>query len=202
MISYLKWQILHLFDNNLIILTDLWIGYEVNINEYVYSKLLQSNEKYIWIYIFHQKTENSESLFGFLSVEERQIFKEIIKIWGIWGKLWIAILSIGKDYLIESIKNEDKNAIEQIKWVGKKMAEKILIELKDKDFIKNSNIWKSKEKKSDKSYIPTSQQDQIKQTLTGMWYNSRDVEQTISNLPNSMKDMRDIIPYIIKELSR
>ena len=145
MISYITWKIIDLDFTNMTILTNSWVWYEVLINELTYSKLATIEE--VELFIYHYKTENSENLFWFIEKEEKKVFSELIKISWIWWKVAMQILSLWVERLIMAIKWEDNKTIESVKWVGKKMAEKIILELKDKefsiDFRKTENVIKT-----------------------------------------------------------
>lgn len=198
MISYLKWKIIELDFSYLTILTNSGVWYEVFINELIYSKL--SIEDEVEMFIYHHRTENSQSLFGFIEKWEKSIFSELIKISWVWWKVAMLILWLWTSRLIEAIAYEDKKTIESIKWIGKKMAEKIVLELKDKDFGININNPKDLVENNVKS-INRDLFTSIKDTLVNMWYTPKDVESVLNTLPDWMENAGDIIPYVIKELS-
>jgi len=196
MISYITWKIIDLDFTNMTILTNSWVGYEVLINELTYSKLATIEE--VELFIYHYKTENSENLFWFIEKEEKKVFSELIKISWIGWKVAMQILSLWIERLVMAIKWEDNKTIESIKWVGKKMAEKIILELKDKefaiDFRKTENVLKA-------NNIDSSLHSSIKSTLTAMGYNPKDIDKVLFNLPEGINETKDIIPYVIKSLS-
>jgi len=197
MIGYLSGKIVNLELNKMILLTNWGVWYEVWISEITFSNISLNITKDFFVY--HHITEWNQSLFGFLEKDEKQIFEQLIKISGVWWKVAIQILSLGIYRLSEAIMNNDKKTIESIKWIWKKMAEKIIIELKDKDFIKTKNIEKTivdnnstlEEKNLEKDIILT---------LTNMWYQKQNIEKAFSKISKKLKTMEEIIPAIIKEL--
>lgn len=196
MISYLKWKIIELDFLSLTILTNSWVGYEVWINELTYSKLWLESE--VWLYVYHHITENNQSLFGFVELHEKKVFRELIKISWVWWKVAMQILSLWIERLVIAIQWEDNKTIESIKWIGKKMASKIILELTDKDFwivLSNSNTVKKA------NTISWDLHTSIKSTLTNMGYNPRDIDRLLWELPDDMKNVGEIIPFVIKELS-
>jgi Holliday junction DNA helicase RuvA len=196
MISYLKWKVIELEFSTVTILTNSWVWYEVWINELSYSKISLDEE--FWLYIYHYITENNQYLYGFIKSEEKKIFSELIKISWVWWKVAIQILSLWSERLLQAVKWWDNRTIESIKWVWKKMAEKIILELKDKEF------WISfieNKSKNNENSISTDLYVSIKSTLTNMWYNSRDIDRVLLELPENMNNAKDIIPFVIKELS-
>lgn len=196
MISYIKWKIIDLEFNSVTILTNSWVGYELGINELIYSKL--SLEEETELFVYHHKTENSENLFAFTNKTEKKLFSELIKISWIWGKVAMQILSLWVDLLISSAKLGDNKTIESIKWIWKKMAEKIIIELRDKDFDYELVVRNSSKKPI---FIEKDLFSSIKSTLTNMWYNQKDVENILRELPEDLTDAGTILPYAIKHLS-
>lgn len=196
MISFLKWKIIELDFLSLTILTSSWVWYNVNINEKIYLELALELETEL--YIYHHITEWHQSLFGFIDSSERKIFTELIKISWIWWKIAMQILSLSIERLLNAVIMWDNKTIESIKWIWKKMAEKIILELKDKDFWiilqkqDKEKIWKN---------ISQNLYDSIKNTLVNMWYNSKDIDKILSELPSWMENAWDILPYVIKELS-
>jgi Holliday junction DNA helicase RuvA len=197
MISYLKWQIIELEFDRLTILTSSWVWYEVFINELIYAKLvLQENAE---IFIYHHRTENSQSLFWFTQKDEKIIFNKLIKISWVGWKVAMLILWLWVNRLLESIAYEDNKTIESIKWIGKKMAEKIILELKDKDFW--IELWNNIKSSDNKNILSKDLFTSIKDTLVNMWYTWKNIDIVLKNLPEWMKEAGDIIPYIIKKLS-
>ncbi len=196
MISLLKWNIKDLEVSSLTILTSSWVWYEVLINELIYSKLILKKDLETEIYIYHHKTENSENLFWFLEIWEKKVFKELIKISWVWWKVAMQIIWIWITRLLDAISSEDNKTIEWIKWIGKKSAEKIILELKDKDF------WISFEKSEEvkKTKIDTDLKKLVLESLTNMWYDIKSVEAILSTSPEELDSVDKLIPYIIKNI--
>lgn len=197
MISFIKWKVISLDYTNTTILTSGWVGYDILINELTFSKLKIEEEAELFIY--HYRTENSENLFWFMNSNEKSFFSEIIKISWIWWKVALSILSIWINNLVSAINNEDTNIISSIKWIWKKMSEKIILEMKDKKI-----LWsiESLDPKKENNSINKDLFASIKETLVNMWYNNKTVENALLNLPSDIKkEVWEILPYIIRELS-
>lgn len=197
MLSYLKWNLIDLESNSVIVLTASGIWHELIINELTYARLL--NEKETEIYVYHHITENSQSLFGFLEKEEKELFKELIKVSWIWWKVANNILSLGIDKLIQAVKMEDEVTITSIPGIWKKMASKMILELKDKDIFKHANIEIKKEWKTARK-IESSLQSTVIESLTNMWYKKQDIERVLQELPENMNSVSEIIPFVIRNI--
>lgn len=200
MLSYISWEIKNLELTTLIILPKSWVGYEIIINELIYAHIYDKKE--IELFLYHHITDNGQTLFWFLTFDDRALFKELIKISWVWGKVAQNILSLGSGRLKTAILEDDKKTIESIKWVGKKMAEKIVLELWDKEFIKNFQYQSIGSETSLKNTfsLENSLRQEILSTLTMMWYSSKKVEEILSNLPPHLLTAQDIIPYVVKNI--
>ncbi|MDD5770305.1 MAG: Holliday junction branch migration protein RuvA [Candidatus Gracilibacteria bacterium] len=199
MISYIKGIIKNIDLISVIVLPESGIGYEIIINELVYADIYDKKE--VELFLYHNITENGQNLFGFLDFEDRILFKELIKISGVGGRVAQNILSLGRVRLAKAIMEDDKKTIESIKGVGKKMAEKIVLELNDKDIIKYNNFQSSQKGKIQiNSNIKSDLKNEILSTLSLMGYNPKKVGDILDNLPKGFENLDEIIPYIIKSI--
>jgi holliday junction DNA helicase RuvA len=108
------------------------IGYQVYMPELMISGLPEIGE-FVKVFTYHHIREDQQQLFGFLSLEDKRLFTLLISVSGLGPKGAIKILSaIQSGHLIKSIINNDIATIISIPGIGKKMAEKIIIELRDK----------------------------------------------------------------------
>lgn len=200
MISYIKWEIKNIDLNSMLILTQSWVWYEIIINELIYANLY--NKKEVEIFVYHNISENWQNLFGFLNFDDRVLFKELIKISWVWCRVAQNILSLWSNRLKKAILENDKKTIESIKWVWKKMAEKIVLELSDKDIVKNFEIKNVSNNKKQNGGIELKKdlRNEILSTLTMMWYNYKKVEDLLYSLPEGFDSAEKIIPYVIKNI--
>ncbi len=190
MISYLHWNIIELDFNSITIMTSGGVWYEVWISELTYASL--SLEQAIEMPVYHHITDAHQALFGFIDISEKQIFTELIKISGIGGKVAMQMLSLGSARLIGAVQSADNKTIEGIKGIWKKMAEKVILELKDKEFTIAGDTNGVK--------TVSSSHGDVVATLTNMWYARADIEAILADLPEWLEWLGDIIPYVIKKL--
>lgn len=117
---------------NILVLECGGIGYELTISGTTYETLPLIGER-VKILTYLQVREDGISLFGFSTEDERELFNKLISVSGVGPKMAIGVLSGMKisDLLI-SIAKEDTVALSKIKGLGKKTAERIVLELKDK----------------------------------------------------------------------
>lgn len=200
MIGFIKGKILEISDHTILILPESGVGYEIGINEICFANF--ATKEIAELYVYHHITEWGQSLFGFETLEEKQLFTELIKISGVGGKVAMQILSLWKNRLISAVQSDDKKTIEGIKGIWKKMAEKIVLELKDKDFVKSYIWWNTSQKKSPEQItLPKSLRENISSTLQNMGYQNRDIDRVMAEVPAHYSSVEEILPFMIRELS-
>jgi len=108
------------------------VGYEVEAPVGVFADLPE-NGKQVALIIHHHFSQDSQTLYGFASVGERELFRKLLKINGIGAKLALTILSgASGDALTRYVSTGDVAALTQLPGIGKKTAERIIMELRDK----------------------------------------------------------------------
>jgi Holliday junction DNA helicase RuvA len=110
------------------------VGYEVQASMTTIYALPGVGEK-VFLYTHFVVREDAQLLYGFATERERLVFRELIKVNGVGPKLALAILS-GMDInnLLQSINDRDSSRLMKIPGVGKKTAERLIIEMKDGSF--------------------------------------------------------------------
>ena len=108
------------------------VGFLISVTNSCMANLPNLDEE-VKIYTYMQVKEDEISLFGFVSPEEKRFFMQLISVSGVGSKTALQILSAERmTTLISSIINEDASVIANCKGIGKKTAERIIVELKDK----------------------------------------------------------------------
>ena len=131
MIGFLVGTIEEKFENYLLLDVN-GVGYELLISNNTLVALPNINET-TKVLTYLQVKEDGVALYGFATPEEKQIFMQIITVSGVGPKMAISILSGMKiSDLILAIKREDVTLLSKIKGLGRKTAERICLELKDK----------------------------------------------------------------------
>jgi Holliday junction DNA helicase RuvA len=131
MIAFLRGKILEKHPNQVIVETG-GVGYDVLIPVSTFSSLPEAGSE-VKLRIHTHVREDALALFGFLTAEEKTIFERLISVSGIGPKLAITVLSgLPTSDLIYAIRNAAVEQLVRIPGVGKKTAERIVLELKDK----------------------------------------------------------------------
>ncbi len=130
MIAYLKGKFTSKNPSNIIIDVN-GIGYEVHISLNTYSAVLSLEEGLLFTHLLIK--EDAHLLYGFADVKEKDIFLALLSVSGIGANTARLILSYMKpDEIIAAIIRGDSHSLEKIKGLGKKTAERAILELKDK----------------------------------------------------------------------
>lgn len=130
MIGYIKGRLLSANDG-VVILENNGIGYEITLSGEAYAKIV--NDKGGEVYTYMAVKEDGISLYGFNTPEEKVMFLKLITVSGVGPKMGITVLSnmTLKD-LATKIATSDVKGLSQIKGLGKKTAERIILELREK----------------------------------------------------------------------
>ena len=84
------------------------------------------------VFVHHDVKETSQTLYGFASVGERELFRKLIGVNGVGPKGALALLSVGEEKLITAILNQDVSGLSRIKGIGTKVVEKVILDLRGK----------------------------------------------------------------------
>lgn len=108
------------------------VGYEVNISIPTFSDLPALGAE-VALFIHTHVREDALALFGFLRPEEKQLFEKLISVSGIGPKLGITVLSgMQAEAMVAAIKGNNVALLTRIPGIGKKTAERMVLELRDK----------------------------------------------------------------------
>lgn len=107
------------------------VGYDLQISLNTYSAIANKESGRLFTYL--HITENAHTLYGFSDIEEKELFLHLIGISGVGASTARMMLSgLKPEEIIRSIVNNNTRQLESIKGIGKKTAERIVLELKDK----------------------------------------------------------------------
>ncbi|MGA2216123.1 MAG: Holliday junction branch migration protein RuvA [Bryobacteraceae bacterium] len=131
MIAFLRGKLLEKHPNQIIVDT-AGVGYDVVIPISTFSALPEAGSE-VALRIHTHVREDALALFGFLTPEEKALFEKLISVSGIGPKLAITVLSgLATPALIDAIRGGQVEQLVRIPGVGKKTAERMVLELKDK----------------------------------------------------------------------
>ncbi len=130
MIAHVRGTVAEKFNNSVIVDVN-GVGYEVQTALGDYEQSLLGEE--VKLYTYHHIREQSQDLFGFSSLAAKKLFELLITVQGVGPKAALAILSLADSEVVRNaIANEDTTFVTKASGIGKKTAERVVVDLKDK----------------------------------------------------------------------
>lgn len=127
MIGYIEGNIVSSEPNRIIVLTSQGIGYEVNV------PTLHMPGRPVTLFTTHIIREDSQSLFGFTTLDEKRLFEMLVEVNGVGPKTAFGLIAhLGHAGVISAISLENSSMLKEAPGIGKKGAEQIVLSLKDK----------------------------------------------------------------------
>jgi len=165
------------------------LGYELQILESFFLKLKtnQISNENITLWIKHIKKEDSDLLFGFTSKDEKNFFIEILSVRGVGSQIGMGILNkFSISEVLNAINTLNKKLICSVPGIGQKMCDRLILELKSKF---KSEILSEEEKSKDEFEIKDPELNKM----------IDDLQLTLQSLNYKNKEIKTILPIIIKE---
>jgi len=193
LISWINGELVDLWQTNqkfFVLINCQGLGYEIQILESFFLKFKtnQISNKKITLWLKHIKKEDSDLLFGFTSKEQRNFFIEILSIRGVGSQIGMGILNkFSISEVINAIKTQNKNLICSVPGIGQKMSDRLILELKNK--FKSEILFEEKKDKVEFEIM-----DPKTNKIIG------DLQLTLKSLNYTNKEIKTILPILIKEV--
>lgn len=169
------------------------VGYECEVPMSTFYLLPQVGERVTLLTHFVVR-EDAQLLFGFGTNQERLMFRQLLKVNGIGAKSALAILSgLSIDELIQAVSLQEAGLLTRVPGIGKKTAERLLLELKDKFTLDSALSIKG-------SGIASNSQD-VLNALIALGYNERESLNAVKSLDTNLT-VNDGIKQALKYLSK
>ena len=131
MIGLIQGQVQHLMAPTVIVMTTSGVGYEVEMPLNAFCQVQLQQPVTLWTHFLVR--EDAQLLYGFLSHADREVFRLLLKVNGVGAKMALAMMStVTVQELHQFVMNNDELALTRIPGVGKKTAQRLIVELKDK----------------------------------------------------------------------
>jgi len=193
MISYLFGKIKYK-DNKSITLEINGVGYEVFVSEPILEKLKVDENKEFFISSYVR--EDTFSLYGFETQEEKIFFELLISVSGVGPKSALQTLSIAKlSEIKKAILRDDPSLLKKVSGIGTKTAERIVVELKNK----LDNILIDRNEKID---LTSDGQTGAFEALQSLGYSAQEIRNALRKVPNETENEDEIIKQVLKLLGK
>lgn len=131
MIGLIQGQVHHLMAPTVVVMTPAGVGYEIEMPLNAFCQVQLNQSVTLWTHFLVR--EDAQLLFGFLSHSDREVFRLLLKVNGVGAKMALAMMStVTVQELHQFVMNNDELALTRIPGVGKKTAQRLIVELKDK----------------------------------------------------------------------
>ncbi|ETI57937.1 Holliday junction branch migration protein RuvA [Marinomonas profundimaris] len=176
------------------------IGYEISASMTTIYELPQVGDQVVLFTHFLVK-EDAHTLYGFIHKNERALFRILIKVNGIGPKMALAVLSsMSSEELISNVQESDVDALTRIPGVGKKTAERLIIELRDKlgqaaknDLFSTPTVLRQ---------IQADPRQEAEAALISLGYKPQEAAKAIAGVPIDASNSEDVIKAALKGMLR
>ncbi len=151
------------------------VGYIVSVTERTLAELEPGTETFL--YVHHHVTETAETLFGFRAKDERITFQTLIKTNGVGPSIAMAVLATHPPTaLVDIVASNDIAALTLVSGIGKKTAERMMVELRDRlslPMLDNASATAS-----------GSAVGEVREALSGLGYGTDEIREVLRDLPS------------------
>jgi Holliday junction DNA helicase RuvA len=190
MISYLSGTIISVQEKYIVIDTG-GVGYKVFVPPPIIQQSVVGSQTSLWIYT--SVREDALDLFGFETLAIQELFELLLNVSGIGPKSALGILSVADTgSLIHAIKSENVGYLTQVSGIGKKTAEKIVLELKDK--VEKLSL--------ESDFQEADHMRDVIDALLSMGYHERAIRTTLSAVQTESTNTSEIIREALKILGK
>lgn len=192
MISYIEGKIL-LRGERFVVIDGGGVGYRIFVGPETFKKLPGGGEKAkIWTYLYVR--ENALELYGFLDFAELEFFETLIQIPGIGPKSALGILGVAPlDTLKRAIASEDTSYLTKVSGIGRKVADKIVVELKEK--LGKGGIYTGPDP-------DLREEEDALLALQSLGYSQRQAREALREVPQKIQGTQDRVKAALKILGK
>ncbi len=178
------------------------VGYRVYVPSSVQSQLQVGEE--ICLYTYTNVREDAIQLYGFLTIEDYELFLMLISVSGVGPKLGLGILSaISPDQFVGLIISGDTKGLQKLPGIGKKSAERLVLELKDKieslgiagTFTPGGNI-------STLVKPPVGVKEEVIEALMALGYSAQEVQPVVQDIYDGTQEVPELLKQVLAALGK
>ena len=173
------------------------VGYEINVPLSTSFQLPKKGDSaYLLTHLI--VSEDQHTLYGFATEEERNLFRTLIKISGVGAKMALTILSgINVNGFVQSVINEDIDTLVHLPGIGKKTAERLIVEMKDRIDGITDNLESSPSTTSETSIAV-----EARNALVNLGYKNSEAKKILDNIDTNGLSVEELLRQALKSLNR
>ena len=173
------------------------VGYEIHVPLSTSFQLPKNGESaYLLTHLVVR--EDQHTLYGFATEEERKLFRTLIKISGVGAKMALTILSgINVNGFVQSVINEDIDTLVHLPGIGKKTAERLIVEMKDRIEGITDNLESSASSTSENNTVI-----EARNALVNLGYKNNEAKKILDNIDTNGLSVEELLRQALKSLNR
>ncbi|KAA8732734.1 Holliday junction branch migration protein RuvA [Acinetobacter qingfengensis] len=185
-----------------VILNVSGIGYEIDTPLSTFCQLQKGQTVTLWTHFVVR--EDAQQLYGFSEIQDKIIFRTLLKVNGIGAKMALAILSsLSVDMLIHTIEHEDINTLIKVPGIGKKTAERLIIELRDRfKALGKSSATSATPSLERLQLLPDSPVTEAEAALIALGYKPIEAQKAVSAVKGDFTESAELIRAALKSMMK
>lgn len=170
-----------------IILNTGSVGYKIFVNN------IEANNEKCELFIHQHLREDADDLYGFKNFPELEIFEKLISVNGVGPKVAMAIMTISaSEKIIEAIISENISFFQAIPGIGKKVAAKIILDLKSKvSNLSGENI-----------IAKINSEDDVSDALISLGFKKQEISKVLAHVPAKIKNSEEKINWCLRNITK
>ncbi len=169
------------------------VGYAVQCTMNLWENLKEGEESHVHIYTLVR--EDRLELFGFSSENERTLFTNFLSIAGVGPRTALNLSSVPMNVLAHAVEHEDTRALSNLKGIGKKMAEKLLVELQS---LAEKGVLVASSSSSES--LPAEVDEDALEALANLGYDRRSVLRKLRDVPKDVTTTEGRVKHVLQAL--
>jgi Holliday junction DNA helicase RuvA len=177
------------------------VGYEVDTPLSTFCQLQKGQKVTLWTHLAVR--EDAQLLYGFLNAQEKIIFRTLLKVNGVGPKMALGILStLSVEMLIHTVEHEDINSLVKVPGVGKKTAERLMIELRDRFKAMSAGTANNPASAQQIQFSGNSAVAEAEAALQSLGYKPLEAQKLVNAAKGEFTEASDIIRAALKSMNK
>lgn len=179
------------------------VGYEIDTPLSTFCQLQKGQKVTLWTHLVVR--EDAQQLYGFNDAQEKTIFRTLLKVNGVGPKMALGILStLSVELLIHTIEHDDINTLIKVPGVGKKTAERLMIELRDrfKALAQSTSRSNASPTTAQIQFMANSPVAEAEAALQSLGYKPAEAQKAVAAVKADYTESADIIRAALKSMMK
>ena len=178
------------------------VGYEIDTPLSTFCQLQKGQKVTLWTHLVVR--EDAQQLYGFSDTQEKIIFRTLLKVNGVGPKMALGILStLSIELLIHSIEHDDINTLIKVPGVGRKTAERLMIELRDRfKALAHSSSSSANSTTTQIQFMANSPIAEAEAALQSLGYKPIEAQKAVAAVKADYTESADIIRAALKSMMK